>query len=586
MLRVLATAAVAIACIDAQPRVNPGGVLNAASYAVDGASSDGIPRGGILVVFGENLGPQILQVVKEFPLQQILPSGNGTSVRVTSGGASIECLMIYTSARQVAAILPSATPAGTGKLRVTYNGQTSNEVNVKIVDRSFGIFTQTSTGSGQASVQNFLSETNTPLNTMWTSAKPESVVTLWGTGLGPVTWDESGPPHVADFSGVDVRVWVGSQEARIYYKGRSGCCAGIDQIIFYVPKGMEGCQVPVAVQIGDRVSNFGTISISQEGGQCPELANLPIAVNPPSGATTTGSARMGTVVLIRSRSSFVGLSGAQESGAQDSVGAGFTTVPVAPGMIPVMQSISGSPALSLMYPVGGCMVLMVSTSAASVAEPASTKGTSVSVGSAAAVGGLDAGDHLLVKGPAGSKEIPRTMLFDTWFPQGFYSRSFGPLDTVTMQPSPPFVVTGTYTVSAPGGTGEGAVGPFSFDVTIPSEVVWTNKDLVGPITRSRGQLITWEGGDPEGIVVISGMSTSLGGSMIGMLSCYERVSAGRFTIPAYVLLAMPPGETWPFLAWPFLGVTSMTQLRTFTSPGLDLGTVTGTSSSAKVLAYR
>ena len=116
--------------------------------------------------------------------------------------------------------------------------------------------------------------------------------------------------------------------------------------------------------------------------------------------------------------------------------------------------------------------------------------------------------------------------------------------------------------------------------------MYKRQDQVGPITRSCGQLITWEGGDPEGIVVISGMSTSLGGSTIGMLSCYERVSAGRFTIPAYVLLAMPPGETWPFLVWPFLSVTGMTKPRTFTSPGLDLGTVTGTSTSAKVLAFR
>ena len=73
---------------------------------------------------------------------------------------------------------------------------------------------------------------------------------------------------------------------------------------------------------------------------------------------------------------------------------------------------------------------------------------------------------------------------------------------------------------------------------------------------------------------------------MGMFGCYERVSARQFTIPAHVLLAMPPSETSLLLPWPFLGVHGMTRLWTFTAPGLDLGTVTGTSTSAKVLAYR
>jgi uncharacterized protein (TIGR03437 family) len=50
---------------------------------------------------------------------------------------------------------------------------------------------------------------------------------------------------------VDAEVYVGGKRAAVTYKGRSGCCAGIDQIVFTVPEGVEGCYVPVVVKTGD-----------------------------------------------------------------------------------------------------------------------------------------------------------------------------------------------------------------------------------------------------------------------------------------------------------------------------------------------
>ena len=55
---------------------------------------------------------------------------------------------------------------------------------------------------------------------------------------------------------VPVEVYVGGKRADVTYRGRSGCCAGIDQIVFTVPQGVEGCYVPVVVKTGDVVSNF------------------------------------------------------------------------------------------------------------------------------------------------------------------------------------------------------------------------------------------------------------------------------------------------------------------------------------------
>ena len=61
------------------------------------------------------------------------------------------------------------------------------------------------------------------------------------------------------------KVYVGAEQANITYQGRSGCCAGVDQIAAEVPSGVTGCHVPVAVEIDgdhDIVSNWVTTSIA------------------------------------------------------------------------------------------------------------------------------------------------------------------------------------------------------------------------------------------------------------------------------------------------------------------------------------
>ena len=70
---------------------------------------------------------------------------------------------------------------------------------------------------------------------------------IWGTGLTPVDGDEAAKPLPGDHKEVPVEVYVGLKKADISYRGRSGCCVGVDQIFFKVPTGITGCHVPVAV---------------------------------------------------------------------------------------------------------------------------------------------------------------------------------------------------------------------------------------------------------------------------------------------------------------------------------------------------
>ena len=262
-----------------------------------GITQWGIARGSMFVIFGQRLGPATLNIINSFPLPLAL---DGTSIKVTVGTTTVDAYLIYTSAAQVAAILPSSTPTGNGTLTLTYNG-TSAPLQIRVVGSSFGVFAVNQAGSGPGIVQNVNSESDRPINALNKPARPGQTMILWGTGLGPVTADERAAAVPGDLAGISVEVYVGGRLATVTYKGRSGCCAGIDQIVFTAPAGVEGCYVPVVVKIGDVVSNFTTMSIGS-GPTCTDATGF--SGEDIQQAQTTGIYRIGGVALSRTASTF------------------------------------------------------------------------------------------------------------------------------------------------------------------------------------------------------------------------------------------------------------------------------------------
>jgi uncharacterized protein (TIGR03437 family) len=102
---VVASAMLCAGTAFAQPVVSA--AQNAASYALPGLPNGGLARGSMFVIFGQRLGPATLNIINSFPLPLAL---DGTSVKVTVGTTTVDAYIIYTSAGQVAAILPSNTP--------------------------------------------------------------------------------------------------------------------------------------------------------------------------------------------------------------------------------------------------------------------------------------------------------------------------------------------------------------------------------------------------------------------------------------------------------------------------------------------
>src|SRR5579863_6646657 len=117
----------------AAPSIAAQGVKNAASFSDPRLPNGSVAQGSIFNIFGSAMGPATISYATSLPLPTTL---SGTSISVTVNGTTEQCVMFYTSAGQVAAILPSTTPIGTGTITVSYNGSPSPTAPVTVVPSS------------------------------------------------------------------------------------------------------------------------------------------------------------------------------------------------------------------------------------------------------------------------------------------------------------------------------------------------------------------------------------------------------------------------------------------------------------------
>ena len=493
-------------------------ILNAASYALPGLPNSALAQGSIFVVFGAELGPVELRQAAGFPLPASL---GGTSVRITVGTTTVEAPLLYVWEKQVAAILPSTTPVGIGLLAVTYEGRTSQSGAFRVVRSSPGILAQNQAGSGPALAQNFNSETDQPRNIFTRPARPGQVVTLWATGLGPISESDARPPVPRDLD-VNLQVLVGGRPATVRYKGRSRCCAGADQINFEVPRDVDGCYVPVVLRAGDATSNFTTISVAAPGADCTDLSGI---TGPEIERLQSGGAlRVGSISLSAFRvteGSCCEVPGYYESGAASFWRSGITTQ--------LSRLGRPSPGSCLVFPPGPAVGVNTVPN-----EPQPVP--------------LEAGPALNVSGPKGARQLPRRG-------PGTYGEQFSSAATQLQYLEP-----GAYTVD--NGPGGADVGAFRATLNVQPRLTFTTQ------TSAAGLTVTWRGGDPAGFVTITGSSARSVTGQEANFSCTERVSAGQFTVPLYVRADPANGARF---------VEYTPQIR-FRVPGLDAAFFTFFSS--------
>jgi uncharacterized protein (TIGR03437 family) len=515
--------------------------VNSASY---GAT---IAQGSMFVVFGENIGPAQLVQAGSYPLP---PQIGGTSISVTSGSTTLACPMVYSSAGVAAAILPSNVPAGRAMLALTYNGQTTPfPLTVNVAASAPGIYTLGSSGLGPGS----FTALDGSVKTFAVTAQSGETVTAWATGLGPI----SGPDNVVpstfpNFPGVDV--FVGTQPANVVYAGRSGCCAGVDQISFQVPAGVTGCYVPVAIRSGGTFSNFVSIAVSSGGGPCSDSApTVPVSIMNQASAgqpVKVAALAAGPVsvlsglgfdvqsYLAKSLSKLLRVKLSPQdvqklllaeqthnqralTRAMSKYAAAWKALsPAAKVAVQGMLSVNQEGAVADFGEYSTAATL-----AAALGALFPSQGTCATLPPSPfrSAQGLDAGSSLALSGPAGSWTLLPSRA-------GQYQAIFG------STPAGPNLPVGTYALTGAGGHDLPA---FSATLNVGGNILWTNQAGITTVDRTQPLTVTWSGGTIPGFALIGGYVNSNTAGIVGFV-CAEDTSKGSFTIPSFILSTLPP----------------------------------------------
>lgn len=527
------------------PTIRTGdGLLNAFSFMNPSLPNYGIARGSIFALFGTDLAPTTLQL--SVPLGT---SSNGVSLSVTVNGTTTAPLLYYISSSQINAVLPSATPSGIGTLTVTTPSGTSAPYPITVVESAFGLLTWNyGTGPAKGYDASIDPHNQYVFFSLAEAVNPNDILELWGTGLGAVTDDVAGGAV-----SLPAEVDIGGIKAEVQYHGRSQF-PGLDQINVKVPQNVSGCNVSVVVVTGSgadsRVSNFATLPVAPSGRTCTDPLS-PLSSDMVTKIFSTGSFSSGFITLNKTTTPGTTVGGVTiGGGTTDSGYASFTKITSAQFIEGAQAAASGSAS------IGSCLVNFYTTSGG--APPPAFQVTY-----------LNAGPDVNINGPNGLLAMPlQTSNGITFYSTPSSNTSFIPASG------------GAFTFD--NGSGGPDVGGFTAQLQMAAPLVWSNKADLATVTRSNGVTVNWTGGDPATYVNITGLSLgSVAGSdtnfVAGFFSCQAPTSAGTFTVPASVLVSLPPSFTISeggiTISTSTLSLSNLSVPVTFTATGLDLGLV-------------
>jgi uncharacterized protein (TIGR03437 family) len=436
--------------------------------------------------------------------------------------------------------MPSKAPLGAASIQVVAGNLKSNLLPVRIANSAFGIFTALGTGSGPGSLQNFISAANQPVNSPTITAQPGQAITLWGTGLGPVTFADNVPPTAGNLP-VKTEVFVGGIPAPLIYNGRSPQFPGEDQIVFSVPTNAPtGCWVPVYVRTaGTGISNFVTMAIQPSGGTCST------DVLPRVTSTFVNGGRLGESISARATTRMdVGVRAPVDATADYHVYFAFKPSP---------KAFPFNPALAF-PPSGTCTAY---TFAGDMLN-----GTGLP-GMAPTTMPLDFGAALALTGPNGTKTLTPNF-------SGANASYLGGMITNSILPSSLYLDPGSYTLKGFGGMD---VGAFSTSFTVPQPVTWTNRSTTNTVPRTQPLTLNWSGGDSGQTVAIMGFGEDLPTNSSAAFICIAPPGSSSFTVPTDMLTNLPATRPNPLqsLDVVYLLTLAGSSMNDLNAGGLDVG---------------
>jgi len=245
------------------PAPQPGTIANSASLGYGP-----IAPGELITIKGANLGPST-------PASFSVGSGgtlNNTLSNVQVLFDGIPGTPIYVSATQINAIVPYEIGGrSTTNVVVSYNSAQSLPISESVASQAPGIYTDTSTGTGQASVTNQNGTLNGPAagvsingTTIATSPAPEgSVIAVYMTGGGQTNPTSStgtvtpGGSTLYNIPGT-VTATINGVNAQVQFAGAApGLVTGVIQVNIKVPTGISGSTLPLAITINGTTTLAG-----------------------------------------------------------------------------------------------------------------------------------------------------------------------------------------------------------------------------------------------------------------------------------------------------------------------------------------
>jgi uncharacterized protein (TIGR03437 family) len=233
-----------------QPSINPGGLVNAASYAAP------VAPGSIASVFGDFFVPTLSATQSPLPA-----SLSGLSLQFD---ADPPAPLFFASSGQVNLQVPwELAFQSRVNVAASLNGQTGLAQTVNLAPYAPAIFTMNAQGSGQGAILDAsygLVDSSNP-------AMPGSTfIQIFCTGLGPVSSQpQTGSPAPLSplaYTSIIPTVTIGGVLAEVSFSGLAPGYVGLYQVNAQVPAGLApGSAVPVVISLAGATSNTVTIAV-------------------------------------------------------------------------------------------------------------------------------------------------------------------------------------------------------------------------------------------------------------------------------------------------------------------------------------
>jgi hypothetical protein len=332
---------------------------------------------------------------------------------------------------------------------------------------------------------------------------------------------------------------VGGKLAKVLYHGRSPQFPGLDQINLEIPAdSVIGCYVPIAVRAGGVMSNFASISVIAGGNTCGDSVSFRGALLGAAGQHDP--IRIGMVEMVHEQYSTP--TSETVFWTEDAYRRFFAIQWKDLNLLPRLGDLQILP--------GACTVIVNKWGAPEDDENIYPNLPNPSVP-------LPSGP-LRLRGPAGEKQ-----LLDS-------GTSIGGMDEVGGPAAPRFLLMGEFTVedlNPPEPPTRRSI------LSFPGEVLWSNKPSISMVDRGGDLTFQWTGGQNAAeYLVVGGSSADANLKTRVTFLCGARPDSGSFTVPPYVLSALPGNTPNTFESYPY-GFLFLASTPLNTAPRMEQGSL-------------